>query len=91
VVGYFMTVPTGAQTTAKLIFRQSGILYQTVEKPFLLGRPQSLGFYDRAFGSWIPADAAAVSPDGPTLPTPQEQRVAPTSCTSWTFGPETID
>jgi hypothetical protein len=64
VVGYFLTVPTGAQTTAKLIFRQSGILYQTVDKPFLLGRPQSLGFYDRAFGRWIPADAAAVSPDG---------------------------
>ena len=63
-VGYFLTVPTGASTTSKLIFRQSGILYQTVDQPPLLGTTQNLGFYDRAFGRWIPADASAVSPDG---------------------------
>jgi hypothetical protein len=62
VSGYFMTVPTDAKTTPALRFRQSGILHQTVDKPFLLGT--GLGFYDRAFGRWIPADAAAVSPDG---------------------------
>jgi len=61
-VGYFMTVPTNVKTTAQIRFRQSGILLQTVDKPFLLGT--GAGFYDRAFGRWIPADANAVSPDG---------------------------
>ena len=62
VTGYFMTVPTGAKTTALLRLRQSGILLQTVDQPFLLGTGR--GFYDRAYGRWIPADASAVSPDG---------------------------
>lgn len=62
VTGYFMTVPSGVKTLPQLVFRQSGTLHQTVDKPFLLG--SGLGFYDRAFGRWIPADAAAVSPDG---------------------------
>lgn len=64
VLGYFLTVPTGAKTIARLVFRQSGILYQTVDKPYLLGTSRTLGFYDRAFSRWIPADPAAVSPDG---------------------------
>ena len=63
-VGYFLTVPTGAKTSPQLRFRRSGVLYQTVDMPFLLGTTRTLGFYDRAIGRWIPADSPAVSPDG---------------------------
>jgi len=61
---YFLDVPTGTRTSPKLVARQSGLLLQTVDKPFLLGRTNGFGFYDRAFSRWIPADIGAVSPDG---------------------------
>jgi hypothetical protein len=57
-----MRVPSGTKTTAKVAFRASGGLSKTVEKPILSGTGR--GFYDRAFGRWIPADPSAVSPDG---------------------------
>jgi WD40 repeat protein len=62
--GYFLSVPSGAKTVVKTVMNQSGLLYQTVDRPYLLGRSTSGGVYDRAVGRWLPADWPAVSPDG---------------------------
>jgi hypothetical protein len=62
--GYFMTVATGAKTAVKTVMNPSGLLYQTVDRPYLLGRSLAGGVYDRAFSRWLPADWSAVSPDG---------------------------